>query len=624
MCGLIGFNGKSEYVPSNIKMLFLYNQDRGTDSAGIAERHNDTMMITKVVGKASLDLVPSYDFRPSTLMIGHTRAATYGVKTIDNAHPFLFENKRRVIGAHNGTLKNLFAMREHYKYTYQDIDVDSQIFFKTIADQEELSFNVLGEGEGGCAILFNIDDSNILYAYHNTERPLFRGSREEGIYFSSVMESLQAIGCSKVKPLTENTLYICKDGRIEKVLKIKENPLKYSYPRQHNTEISPVTNSDRYVECAFGETWYVDSGIINVSNFEKFRKVGTTRVYDYSTKEREFKETNILSKLSIALKDHKTLFQNTNTVKNSGPVLYGLTGEYFFSNTFNCKFSISTTWTQEVLTNSYMTSFLDAVNILKSADIIADSIYEGTHGLTHLVCKKTSRWIGSIDYTLHNTGRSNAVLWLTQEEADIIKAKHRMNISDITKREPSYGDFDDCTTCNNSYQCDECPVIKKLVGSQICDMCGHGIGSKECKECDFVEEKDNATKSHQLVCAYKNEASIVEDEDEDIAFSDLELKISYLSDELEYDDDMLFCKNLNIITEALSICHDGNPEVINAIDNITRIQEVIADYTEAVKDMIELVESKAYRLVPAYTDAFKELSDKVWAAVSINETQEIK
>jgi glutamine---fructose-6-phosphate transaminase (isomerizing) len=111
MCGIIGYIGNSEATPILIDGLRRLEY-RGYDSAGIATLAAGQMELRKCAGRiASLtQLVQKNPTRGST-GIGHTRWATHGLVTDDNAHPHLDQSGKLAL-IHNGVIENFQQLRD--------------------------------------------------------------------------------------------------------------------------------------------------------------------------------------------------------------------------------------------------------------------------------------------------------------------------------------------------------------------------------------------------------------------------------------------------------------------------------------------------------------------------------
>ena len=113
MCGIVGVVGNSNAVDILIQGLEKLEY-RGYDSAGIyVTDAPDKGCLVKSVGRiADLRAKISSDVKGST-GIGHTRWATHGQATEDNAHPHTSETGRFVL-VHNGVIVNYLQIKEEY------------------------------------------------------------------------------------------------------------------------------------------------------------------------------------------------------------------------------------------------------------------------------------------------------------------------------------------------------------------------------------------------------------------------------------------------------------------------------------------------------------------------------
>lgn len=114
MCGIVGYVGEEQAAPILLGGLSKLEY-RGYDSAGIAVRNDETgkTEIVKAKGRLKI-LVEKTDGGtavPGTCGIGHTRWATHGEPSENNAHPHCSDD-RSVILVHNGIIENYQELRE--------------------------------------------------------------------------------------------------------------------------------------------------------------------------------------------------------------------------------------------------------------------------------------------------------------------------------------------------------------------------------------------------------------------------------------------------------------------------------------------------------------------------------
>src|SRR3984957_16487090 len=122
MCGIVGYVGKKSVVPIIIEGLRRLEY-RGYDSAGIAVAGNgDGLQLRRAEGKLR-NLEEAIRLKPidGTYGIGHTRWATHGRPTEENAHPHR-DCTGKIVVIHNGIVENYLSLKkqlieEGHKFT---------------------------------------------------------------------------------------------------------------------------------------------------------------------------------------------------------------------------------------------------------------------------------------------------------------------------------------------------------------------------------------------------------------------------------------------------------------------------------------------------------------------------
>jgi glutamine---fructose-6-phosphate transaminase (isomerizing) len=110
MCGIIGYIGQRQVVPLIIDGLRKLEY-RGYDSAGIAVVSQGALAIRRSAGKLSnLESVLAADPVSGEFGLGHTRWATHGRPTEENAHPHR-DCTGRIVVVHNGIIENYLELK---------------------------------------------------------------------------------------------------------------------------------------------------------------------------------------------------------------------------------------------------------------------------------------------------------------------------------------------------------------------------------------------------------------------------------------------------------------------------------------------------------------------------------
>jgi glucosamine--fructose-6-phosphate aminotransferase (isomerizing) len=197
MCGIIGYVGYREAAPLLIQGLKRLEY-RGYDSAGIAVFNNgNSVAIRRSVGKLSnLDQLLRDNPVHGTVGLGHTRWATHGRPSEENAHP---HRAGKVIVIHNGIIENYLELRHeliakgHVFTSETDTEVISHLIDQYL--QEGASFSeatrmALRRLEGSFAIvaLCEGDPQRILTAKNAT--PIVIGFGEGENFVASDIPAL--------------------------------------------------------------------------------------------------------------------------------------------------------------------------------------------------------------------------------------------------------------------------------------------------------------------------------------------------------------------------------------------------------------------------------------------------
>ncbi len=134
MCGIVGYTGKSEAISVLLGGLERLEY-RGYDSAGIALIENGKVVVEKKVGKIR-ELVRKLWGMPlkGTTGIGHTRWATHGEPSEENAHPHTDEKGEFAV-VHNGIIENYIELRRELESKGISLrsDTDTEVIAHLVA-----------------------------------------------------------------------------------------------------------------------------------------------------------------------------------------------------------------------------------------------------------------------------------------------------------------------------------------------------------------------------------------------------------------------------------------------------------------------------------------------------------
>ena len=210
MCGIIAYHGRRQAAPILVNGLRRLEY-RGYDSAGLAI-HGASFDVRKCTGKVA-ELESSLPAKmPGTIGIAHTRWATHGGVTDENAHPHLGPKKRVVI-VHNGIIENASRIRRHLERqgaTFRS-ETDSEVIahrLEQAIDKGQSPLKAMRtalkglRGTWGVCALF-LEHDELVCARNGS--PLVMGETEHGL-----------IVTSDPHPLAEHTdrVIILEDGDI--------------------------------------------------------------------------------------------------------------------------------------------------------------------------------------------------------------------------------------------------------------------------------------------------------------------------------------------------------------------------------------------------------------------------
>ena len=213
MCGIVGIIGDGDAAPAILEALKRLEY-RGYDSAGIATLDHGAITRRRASGKlvnleAALKASPLH----GGLGIGHTRWATHGAPTENNAHP---HSTDRVAIVHNGIIENFRELRELLtkKGVSFSTDTDSEIIAHLVTDHlkqgkapREAAADALRQLKGAfaVAIIFSGEEDLMIGARRGS--PLAVGYGNGAMYLGSDAFALA--------PMTNRVAFLEEGDRVE-------------------------------------------------------------------------------------------------------------------------------------------------------------------------------------------------------------------------------------------------------------------------------------------------------------------------------------------------------------------------------------------------------------------------
>jgi hypothetical protein len=386
MCGLYGFAGGDKKFPNRHKIITLgiLNQSRGKDSCGIYWGHNlkhgfklefnkDTSIFQDL---AAMSMFPVK--LDNNVIIGHNRSSTFGLKTVENSHPFLYWNdldkqekyekyikensaeyyknglklRPDMILTMNGTLKDLTSYGvytkygEEYDFTKPHWTCDSKMLGDIMFRK---GYDILNEYRGDAALAWSFpsNDKNTLYLWSGAsktylhgnlvvERPLayFYCKEDKGIYYSSEAIHLQTINQNgeEIINVPYNTILKFVDGQLVESIEMNRKELVNVVTPDPNYKTQTYTKQKR--SYGYGNNYDSYGDYFDITDTKKSKLLITE--IEEGTKRRE---AIVLSKGFYVYKNFNnvpTQAHGTYRLDNIGNVDFN--GEFYhFAFGFLCK-----------------------------------------------------------------------------------------------------------------------------------------------------------------------------------------------------------------------------------------------------------------------------------------------
>lgn len=229
MCGIIGYTGKREVAPlllDGLKRL----EYRGYDSAGICVIDRGDLKVVRCKGKLA---VLTEKVRATTIRgncgIGHTRWATHGRPSEENAHPHSYEG---VAVVHNGIIENYLSLKEELSSLGHNFssETDSEVvchlvvrFMKEGMSFEEASFETFRKLKGSFAVAIICKDEPGKIIGARLSSPLVVGIGDGEMFIASDIPA--------ILPYTRR-MFFMEDGEI-----VVLEPFRFSFMDFHGRKI---------------------------------------------------------------------------------------------------------------------------------------------------------------------------------------------------------------------------------------------------------------------------------------------------------------------------------------------------------------------------------------------------
>ena len=314
MCGIVGYVGKrpaQDVLISGLRRL----EYRGYDSAGIATLDSEGKPhLARSVGKiAELEKVLALKPHAGTLGIGHTRWATHGGVTVNNAHP---HNVGDVFLVHNGIIENFRELKAALKDVEFKSDTDTEVLAALINSKydEKTSLKdavakALKEVRGTYGIVAFSPREPETLVVARLGSPLIIGLGED--------ETLIASDASALLGYTRNAIYL-NDGEL--AVCNKEGAKVY------NLDLKPIASTPEEIQ---GELEQIQKGGYDHFLLKEIMEQGTALKNTLSGRVDAKNGTMRLGGLNLTPKELKNL--RHLVIVGCGTAYYaGLLASYYF------------------------------------------------------------------------------------------------------------------------------------------------------------------------------------------------------------------------------------------------------------------------------------------------------
>ncbi len=217
MCGIFAYKGKRDTSLDLVVKGLQKLEYRGYDSWGVASEIDDNIFVEKSTGKISEVKEGAFADKKSHMAIGHTRWATHGGVTEENAHPHL-DGDGEIAIVHNGIIENFQEIRDELGHGIFKSETDTEVIAQLIGkyrkemDFKEAVLKTIERLEGRYAIVVMNKGEEFLIAARRGS-PLIVGVGEDEYFLASDIPAFLEY-TQDVNYLDDNELVVV-DGGIE-------------------------------------------------------------------------------------------------------------------------------------------------------------------------------------------------------------------------------------------------------------------------------------------------------------------------------------------------------------------------------------------------------------------------
>lgn len=244
MCGICGYFGAEavKKVCDGLKIL----EYRGYDSCGLAYVGDGKINSIKTLDGVD-ELIKKSEGLSTEMVIGHTRWATHGAVTLNNAHPH-FSASKKLVMVHNGIVENFKELKKNIDIDFYSA-TDTEVFVNLIEKESgtliEKVISASKKVKGAFAIIVLSESGEVVLG--KRESPLYLSTSEKGVCVSSDVlaldgEKIYALGDDEFATIENSKiLFFNKNGKkiVKKCEKIEKNMnfLQISFKTHMESEI---------------------------------------------------------------------------------------------------------------------------------------------------------------------------------------------------------------------------------------------------------------------------------------------------------------------------------------------------------------------------------------------------